>query len=59
MDMLRIDQVIVSADLVEVIVNGYIRRIEIKYEDHEESVYAPDEDMDYILNGIKLERNEK
>ena len=45
-------------ELVEVL-DTPIRKIHIVYNDHDESIYPSEEDMDFILNGIKLERNEE
>ena len=33
-----------------------LTKIELKFEDHEESIYLSREDFDFVKNGVKLER---
>lgn len=53
-NLFKINEPMESCDLVTV---GCIKKFEIKYANHEESIYARDDDMDFVVNGITLERN--
>lgn len=55
-DLFDIDEEIVEANFIEMD-ELTITKIEVKYQDHEESIYPRREDYDLIRNGIKLGRD--
>ena len=40
----------------EVVEVGVITKFEIEYPEHEESIYASNDDIDFIINGCNVER---
>ena len=52
-----IDEEIVECNFVE-IEGTVLTKIEIKYKDHEESIYPNREDYDFIRNGLTVTRDE-
>ena len=58
MSVMHIDERIENAELVEV-VGTPVSKINATFKDHEESIYPNEEDMNFILNGIKVERNKE
>ena len=41
----------------EVVEAGVITRFEIEYANHNESIYMKEEDIDFVLNGLNIERD--
>ena len=41
----------------EVVEVGVITKFEIEYANHNESIYMKEEDIDFVLNGLNIERD--
>lgn len=50
-----INKPLTKCDMVKV---GEITKFEIAYDNHEESIYAREDDIDFIVNGLNVEREE-
>lgn len=52
-NVFEINEPLTKCDVVKV---GEITKFEIAYKEHEESIYARQDDIDFILNGCNVER---
>ncbi len=50
----NIEDKVVSASMVQV---GYIKKFEVKYESFNGDIFLREDDINFIMNGITLERD--